>query len=285
MSFEIEQAKDLRTVTKSFVEIIDAFMTPKGIDAALLEGHKTIIDRAAKGESVDEDAFAFLCGYKKLIKEYKNSRNAVESAKKYLKEDAAPHSLEEDWLNMYFDKVRLVSNDMTREVWAKILAEETNRPGCISPSLLHALSIMSKEQAQCFSKISRFCWRVYKKEDVCPLIFLSSNEEAYKNSNIDHKKLRELERLGLIDCEFLEEYALFGKIDFVYGNHLITVLGDPDNNAKIKVGNVVLTKDGEALYSIISDEVSKFKKGILEFTISRLRTRNCQVFIDEKKIL
>ena len=269
---------------KNFNSVVNSFLAPQGLDAYILEGHKKIIERIVNTESLSEETIAFLCGYKKLVKEYKNCKDAAERAKKYLKENSKSHDIDEDWLDFYFDKVRLVSDDKVRDIWSRILAEEANNPGYIKPSLLHTLSIMSKDQAAFFSNIARFCMREYKGDKVHPLIFLSTNIKSYARSNIDHKKLRELERLGLVDCEFMEEYVFIKKKEFVSGNHTITVFGDPNNDNKIKAGNVIFTEDGNTLYSVVSDNLIKYRKDIFEFILEKFKARNCRVLVNGKDV-
>lgn len=271
-------------VIKSFDDIIQTILEPRGLDLIVLEGHKKIIEKAVSGEQISEELIAFVCGYKKMVKEYENCKKAAENAKKYLREGAEPKKIDEDWLNFYFDKVRIVSDEMVRDIWSRILAEEVNEQGTVSLSLLHILSIMSKEQATVFSNIARFCMREYMGTKIHPLIFLSTNVDAYENSKITHKKLRELERLGLIDCSFKNEYIFRKKKVLVSGNHVITLYGDPNNENKIKAGNVIFTEDGATLYSIVSDTLIKYRPDILDFSVSKFKARNCKVLINGKEI-
>lgn len=271
-------------VVKNFDNIIEAILQPKGLDLAILEGHKKIIDKAVNGEQVSEELIAFVCGYKKMIKEYENCKKAAENAKKYLREGAEPKKIDEDWLNFYFDKVRIVSDEMVRDIWSRILAEEVNQQGTVSLSLLHILSIMSKEQATVFSNIAKFCMREYKGTNIHPFIFLSTNVEVYENSRITHTNLRELERLGLIDCNFRNEHIFHKKKVLVSGNHVITLYGDTNNKNKIKAGNVIFTEDGTTLYSIVSDTLTKYRSDILEFSVSKFKARNCRVLINGKEV-
>lgn len=275
---------NLGNVIDSFGGIIDTILEPRGLDLVMLEGHKKIVDKVIENGEVSGDMVAFVSGYKKMIREYENCKNAAENAKKYLREGAEPKKLDVDWLNFYFDKVRLVSDEIVQDIWSRILAEETNEQGSVSLSLLHTLSIMSKEQATIFSNIARFCMREYKGEKIHPLIFLSTNVDAYENSRITHKKLRELERLGLIDCNFKDEYVFTKKKVLASGNHVITIYGDPKNRNKIKAGNVIFTEDGMALYSIVSDTLVKYRPDIMDFTVSKFKARNCTVWINGEEV-
>lgn len=271
-------------VIKSFDDIIETILEPRGLDLVVLEGHKKIIDKAVSGEQVSEELIAFVCGYKKMVKEYENCKKTAENAKQYLRESAEPKKIDEDWLNFYFDKVRIVSDEVILDIWSRILAEEINEHGTVSLSLLHILSIMSKEQATVFSNIAKFCMREYKRTKIHPLIFLSTNVEAYENSKITHKNLRELERLGLIDCNFKNEYIFHKKKVLVSGNHVITLYGDPNNKNKIMAGNMILTEDGATLYSIVSDTLIRYRPDILDFSVSKFKARNCKVLINGKEI-
>lgn len=271
-------------VLKSFNSIIGTILEPRGIDLIVLEGHKKVIEKVIENKDVDEDMVAFVCGYKHLIREYQNCRNVAENAKRYLKESAKPQNIDVDWLNFYFDKVRLVSDEIVQDIWSRILAEEANAQGSVSLSLLHTLSIMSKEQATIFSNIARFCMREYQGEKVHSLIFLSTNVEAYSKSRINHKNLRALERLGLIDYNAKDEYVFHKKKVLASGNRLLTIYGDPDNKNKIKAGNVIFTEDGMKLYSIVSDTLDKYRTDITDFTIARFKARNCKVFINGKEV-
>lgn len=278
------ELKQLGGVLKSFCSIIETILEPRGIDLVMLEGHKKIVDKVIENGEVSGDMVAFVSGYKKMIKEYENCKNAAENAKKYLREGAAPKKLDEDWLSYYFDKVRLVSDEMVQDIWSRILAEETNTNGSVSLSLMHTLSIMSKEQATIFSNIARFCMREYQGDKVHSLIFLSTNVDAYENSRITHKNLRALERLGLIDYNAREEYIFYRKKILACGNHLITIYGDSNNKNKIKAGNVIFTEDGMKLYSIVNDTLDKYRTDIMDFTVARFKARNCKVFIDGKEV-
>lgn len=72
---------------------------------------------------------------------------------------------------------------------------------------------------------------------------------------------------------------------FKIGNNIITVYGDPDNDNKIKAGNVNFTSDGKLLYSIIDNKFKKYRSDILNFTIEKLKRRNCSIAINDRKII
>ncbi len=274
--------KNFSEASEKFSGIINKFIQPDALDLAIIDGHKQIIEKALNGKSVNIDAIDFLCGYKKLIKQQKRCKNIADKAKQFIENSAQTEKITEDWLEFFFDKARLVVNEDMQLIWAKLLAEEANNPGSINPSLLHAISIMRYDEAEFFCNICRFALKEFKKDDIHLLIFISTNRVAYSDSNITPSKLKALERLGLIECDFDKEYIFTGKKIFSSGNRVITVYGDPENNKKIKAGNVKFTYDGATLYSLIDSNYKKYRTDIFNFTISKFKKRNCNVILNDK---
>jgi hypothetical protein len=54
----------------------------------------------------------------------------TEKALPQLDEGADPNAMEDDWVTNFFDKSRIVSDDVMQELWARVLAGEANRPAC-----------------------------------------------------------------------------------------------------------------------------------------------------------
>lgn len=190
-----------------------------------------------------------------------------------------------DWFVKFYDYASNISNDDMQNLWALIFKNEVKSPGTTSVSLMHTLSMMRFDQAKFFCNISRFALRDAKTNDPHLLLFVSSNREAYRSSGITPSALKELEHLGLMECDFASEYVFLHKKVMRTGNKIITIYGDPDNKEKIKAGNVVFTRDGQLLYSIIDDDYKKYRSDILDFTIKKFLSRNCQVEINGTHIM
>ena len=125
-----EIAKDSSEALKNFQEIIGKFLEPRGIDAAVIEGHKKIIEDYVARKDIDEfTKMAFLSSYKKTMKEFKNCTEVVRKARQFVEEGAKPQEVEEDWFAFFFDKVRLVSDEGLQNIWGKVLAGEVSSPG------------------------------------------------------------------------------------------------------------------------------------------------------------
>ncbi|MDE5830675.1 MAG: DUF2806 domain-containing protein [Clostridia bacterium] len=174
-----------------------------------------------------------------------------------------------------------ISNDKIKKIWASILAREIEQPNHISISLLHSLSMFGKTQAISFCNISRFALQDYQNYEPHAFIYVTTNRVQYANSEISPSSLKEMERLGLIECNFENEYVFLNKKVFTIGNKIINVYGNPENDNKIKVGNVTFTNDGKILYSIIDDQYKRYSPEILDFIIIKLIKRGCKVTINK----
>lgn len=281
----LELAENVGKSSEKFLDVIMNFLQDP-LDAVIIEGHKDFINNAINDKNVNPEMFDFLCGYKKLVKQHKRQKDIAFKALQFLEDSAEPKKLEVDWLEFFFDKARLISNPDMQLIWAKLLAEEANHPGKISFSLLHTLSVMRFEDAEFFCNISRFALRSFGKEEVTLLLFVSTNRKAYEHSRITPRKLKELERLGLIECDFNTEYVFknednpITKKVFISGGQKMTVYGDPANDNKIKAGNVEFTANGRALYDIIDPDYKRYRDGIFMFIIRKFKSRKCRVFVN-----
>lgn len=274
-----EVGKNISETVKNFYEVINAILQPRGINAALVNAHTQIIASYMNDSELSlDDKLKLVSSYKRTVKEYDRCAKTAKIASELISEDAHPEKVEEDWFNFFFDKVRLVSDETVQNMWAQILAEEVNKPGKISRALLHTLSIMSNAQAKLFCNIAKFCMYEYKNADsVYPFIFMSASPEMYEKVNINHRGLRELEYLGLIQCDFKDEYVFETEKQFCSGNNIIEITGNPENNGKIRIGNVIFTPDGLALYNIVGDSYKRYRSEYLESIITKLQHRKCTV--------
>lgn len=189
-----------------------------------------------------------------------------------------------DWFIRFYEYASNISNEEMQILWAKVLAGEVQRPNTTSVTLLHTLSMMQQQQAFAFRNISRFALMDIKGDFAHLLLFISTNRESYEREAITPTILKELERLDLLECTFSDEYIFMKKKIFKTGNKVITVYGDPENQGKIKAGNVQFTKDGQLLYSVLDEDSKRYRGDILDFTITKFQRRNCRVVINDREI-
>ncbi len=278
------------TIGKTLYDMIDKMFSPNSINISIKKGESKIIDSLSdkiatdikNGNPVNETELYVLLNYKKAKKEFKNCKDIISFALQKINEGSKIENIEDDWFSFYFDKVKLVSDKSMQQVWSDILSGEINSPGKFQRSLLHKISIMNTANANDFCNLVRFSFFEYGNYELMhPLIYISSNIETYEKSNITIEKLLELENLGLISCNFDKEYVFKKKKRLVIGNKDICIYGD-ENTEKIPAGNVVFTKDGQSLCSIVGQEYKDYRSDILDYTISKLKGRRCKVFVNGK---
>lgn len=214
-----------------------------------------------------------------LDKYYSSEESRTEDFQKPIK------GINFDWLLRFYDYSRNISDEDMQHLWAHILGKEIEEPDSIPFSLLNALYLMTKEQAEQFANICRFALRGHPNDDPVLFLYVQKNRDSYEKSNITPTTLSELERFGLVKCDFYSEYVIKGYKKLWSENRIVEVYGDPSNESKILCGNVVFTKEGVLLYKITDKTVKHYhSQSILDFTISRLKHRKCRVFINGMEV-
>ncbi len=189
-----------------------------------------------------------------------------------------------DWFARFFEYASNIGNEEMQLVWGAIMAGEINAPGKTSFSLLHSLFMMRKEQIDLFGELCKFS--LLDVKDLRPqlFIYLATHRELFERRGITPSSLKELERLGLIECDFKDGYIFKNKKVLRAGNKQIIIYGDPDNLKKVKTGNAKLTEDGYALYSIIDENYKKYRADYVNFIIERLHARGCKIYVNGKLV-
>ncbi|MBE6741422.1 MAG: DUF2806 domain-containing protein [Ruminococcaceae bacterium] len=288
MNIELPIENALDRFVPSFDTVVHWFNTPK--EEARLFFLELVKDN---NQLTDKEKIALIYNSRKAIREFGNCKSIYENAINIFRnnnqnitcEEIDGNTIDVDWLELFFDKAKLVNNKDLQIIWSNILANKMEKPDSINPSLIHTLSIISTEQANFFCNISRFCFEERKSDIVHPLIFIKTNKKAYENSGITDQKLRELHRLGLIEYNPEKEFVFENKKTIVKGNFQIDIYGDENDRNIIKAGNVFFTQDGLDLYSIVGSDVKKYRNDILDFTVERLIHRKCKVYINGKAII
>lgn len=189
-----------------------------------------------------------------------------------------------DWFVRFFEYASSIGNEEMQRVWGSVLAGEINAPGRTSFSLLHSLFMLHQEQANLFGEICKFTMLDDKNLKPHLFLFVATNREMFARRGITPTALKELERLGFIECDFRDEYIFENKKILRTGNKQIIIKGNPDNDNKIKTGNVKLTHDGQVLYSVIDDKFKGYRSDVVNFIIARFLKRKCTVYINGRLV-
>jgi len=193
------------------------------------------------------------------LKHQRNMESIVIAALPNISEDAMPGEIDDDWLNRFFDKCRLVSNEEVQYLWSHILSGEANQPGTFSPRTIQMLSVLTKEEALAFRRICSFVWT---DEDRKPVLILRKDVlEAYEIYNVQSTDLYQCQEAGLVVLNHLDETLLHGEnVSFSYFGrqfNMATLIEDDEYSAQvdnIPVGFVKLTLEGRELARICTGE-------------------------------
>ena len=199
---------------------------------------------------------AIISNGNKIIKEYCNQHNVIELALQKLSPSAKPEEVEEDWLALFMNDVRTVSDEEFQAMWAMILAEECETPGSISRQLLTILSQMGRKEAEVFSKLCRICVQIGDSKNKEPIIPVFLIDDYIPRFGITYGDLLSLQTLGLIfvkDDGLVQTYALrlapgtkvlYGDAEYI----------QPDGEKVLQIGSVMLTNCGTQLTRIVDEE-------------------------------
>ncbi len=257
-------------------EAVGIIYDPYGLKKGQREFTKVLYEKTANRDDLSlEEQMALIQEYKFLLSKNKNRGTIVKKAYEHLKDTAEPNAVDNSWIFNFWDKAGTISDDTLQDIWGKILANQVNEPNSISKRLLHNLSLMSKQDAENFSNLARFCFDDYKDDIAHPLIFIKDHSKTYANSRITTNMLKELELFSLIETNYETGFAFEKKKILRYQNQIVEIEKD-----RIEAGNVRLTEDGQRLYRIIG---KKERNDIFDYTIERLQYNNCDVKITRNK--
>lgn len=225
----------------------------------------------------------------KRIRDMKNLWDITEEADDYMRKNCGEHyeidksGFDLDWFTKFLKSAADVSDKEIQKFWARILAGEFENRGSMPLSVIHALSLMNLESANAFLNLSRFCFRDGKKQNCMhPLVFFSKNRTLYESVDygISFSTLKDLERIGLIYCDFKDEFIFERAKLLWYGNHKLLV---ENANGIVRGGNVTLTGAGQALLSVLNDKLPEPENRILEHVIHIYKKRQYGITLDDRQ--
>ncbi len=200
-------------------------------------------------------------------KKQTNIEDITQKALPLLKDEAVPQNVEDDWITNFFDKSRIVSDADMQQLWAKVLAGESNTPGTFSRRTVNLLPDLDKHDAELFKTLCGFGWTI---GGLIPLVF-DSEIDLYNRHGVNFETLSHLESLGLIQFGSLAGYQFSGT----WKNLAVSYYGRPvvltfpgEGKSTLATGKVLLTKAGKELATVCG---SKPVEGFFEFVCEQWR--------------
>lgn len=182
-----------------------------------------------------------------------NMEQITQKAILKLEDTSNPNMIEDDWITNFFDKSRIVSDDEMQDLWASVLAGESNSPGRYSKRTVNFLGDLDKRDAELFLSLCRFGSNF---GNFTPLIF-DSQASIYNDVGINFSTLTHLDSIGLIQFNNISNFVLQGlpkKISVLYCGKPLSLVMPKDNNNQLTIGNVILTQVGRELASVCHAE-------------------------------
>lgn len=217
---------------------------------------RKVYEEIANNENIDSfSKAAIISNLKQDLKYYKNQRNIISKTINNINDDANVDLVDDDWLNFFFDKARIISSEEMQNIWGKILSEEFNKPRSIPKSLIHTISCIDLELANTFNKLC--CCTVKCEESGENYIFLDYNNFTSQLNaiGITFNALLALERFGLISFDNPIGYCIIiDSENCAFLSQKNKFILKPDKKGRIPVGAVLLTVDGNVLCDCIQKE-------------------------------
>lgn len=231
-------------------------LTPSDTKKYRLEAEKYLIETIKSDDNMPIMLkAACISDVRKTLKQFERKHDILSMAITYLESEPDRINVEavdNDWLEFYFNRAGEIGKEEMKVIWAKLLAKEIQEPNRVSKQLLHILSVIDEHDAKTFTKLCNY-YGQYENNEIA-LIFI----DDIKNIDNEELKIHEgdifsLEVTGLIQWN-REGYKYYIEQS---PNRCITyfdsVIDIDDNITELSIGNVILTKAGEQLASIIKD--------------------------------
>ncbi|HSX32520.1 MAG TPA: DUF2806 domain-containing protein [Candidatus Saccharimonadales bacterium] len=207
---------------------------------------------------------------------WQNAAKIIERARKFAETHSiSPNKIPSKFLVEFMDNASVEEEETLQDIWAKILAKESDNPETFSLRTLNILKLMNKSDAQNFSVLTKFLIS-HSSE-----IFLINDDAILKKYKIDFNNLMKLEELGLIVLNPLLSLQLdFAKIkeaSFYTNRKLLMIKLKPDMAEKtLSISAYTLTTVGKQLFSVVDEgqDVSFIKDSGL-----KLKSENADLLV------
>lgn len=226
------------------------------------------ISDVEKSDMPGESKLIAVLNAKNTIKKLKNQKNIAEIAISTAKDDTdftEESGVNREWLERFMESAGFVSNEMVQIMWGKILGKEFEEPGSTPANMIRILSEITPTYAQAFRKICSMQVVIVElneddtiksaSQDI--LVPYSKNIEKFNELKLTFSVFNELETLGLIKLNTINNYVATGIIE---KNVLLYVDGETleieaTGKSTMPSGNVMLTAAGRCLKNITPTEM------------------------------
>lgn len=268
--------KDLAGLSEPACKFIDALRATTGVlfeparirRKAKAEADAAITAARANLEIKEIERRAFERIKNREARRQKNIENIVEEATQQIPPNSTGQALDEDWVSEFMNHCQDVSDEKMRQVWSRILAGEFSSPGKYSLRTLNFIKLLSKKDADLFSRFCSFLWvagndLAYLKTD--------KTEKFLTDNGFPYASHLHLQTLGLINMEMtlgITFSATKGVLSY-YGRPYQFEF--PEGTEKPTISCMCLTNIAKELTSLCASQPSW---GYVAALIESLKTQN-----------
>lgn len=173
-------------------------------------------------------------------------------------ESANDEPVEPDWMAEFLSQSQDISNEQMQALWGRILASEVRRPGFFSPRTLQLTKVLSRREAELFTKLANTAWDLASG----PWLAIPLNNGGDGNvarvlaaREITQSTLRQLQATGLITVTSGAtpiSLQMTGTVQFSYqGRGVVVMHENPQARLSILTTVASLTPSGAELLRVI----------------------------------
>lgn len=243
-------AKPADTLIKKVSAAVGGVFEPWQIKrVARAEADAKLIAAQAEIDVTDLHRRATRRWFEEEARRQENMEEITRKAIQNLDADSNPNGMDDDWITNFFEKARIVSDKEMQDLWARVLASESNHPGSYSKRTVNMLGDLDKRDAEAFAALCRFSWIV---EELTPLVF-DISAPIYGNNGINFGVLSHLDSIGLIHFNDLTGFLCVGlpkTIEVAYAGRPLKLEFAQASDNQLEIGKVLFTQAGTELARI-----------------------------------
>jgi len=218
IQFNLEEFGKLTEPITKLIEVIS-----KGVGRLYEPTHKVKMAEAELKEKVLKDLSEVITkeiqlrGFQFFVSQATKKQINIES--KYLPTEISdPNNPDDSWVLDFFDLSQNCTDEEMQELWAKLLADEVDKPGSHSRRVMHFLKILSPTEARFFKYACESRCRIFmRKKNIEKIlqtdivdneaVIISLNDDVVFGDHLDI-------RYNYNQMLYMEEIGLFNRIIF-----------------------------------------------------------------------
>lgn len=208
------------------------------------------------------------------VKKQINSESVLSQALEYVDfKKISEEDIDEDWIDKFFDNSSNISTKELQAIWAKILANEIERPSSYSLRSLDILKNMSKREAEIFKRFISITLSGVNKD----YRFSTDNYEILAKYGITFNDILLLQEIGLVQTGLVRNLLEGANAYFIDDIYLLIIKNK--SNEKKSFGIINTTSVGTELANIIMELENYINKTYIREFISLIE-KSCTIDVE-----